>query len=253
MNINPNALFPNPQFFENVFQEILNNPTLNLIEEENFENRLQPQPLELQPIRPPVQEDNRIIFQIDRTQRRRRRGRIPHINDLPLRRSFRIENLISKIFYDFIRFSIQFCNEALQEENLNIPFSSRMIYFLRPNIIHMNFKNFKLKEKSIKDILKLDISRKYIRSSPDRNRKLLEKIEALSPRLSNLFEMNSLELFKYYYNKEKPLNKITFENKEFYLSPGIKTFYDFLERYKDQREDIIKIVKKYFIVEENNL
>ena len=65
--------------------------------------------------------------------------------------------------------------------------------------------------------------------------------------------MNSLKLFKYYYNKEKPLNKISFENKEIFLSPRAKTFYDLLEKNKDTREEIIEVTKKYFLFEESDL
>ena len=64
--------------------------------------------------------------------------------------------------------------------------------------------------------------------------------------------MNSLKLFKYYYNKEKPLNKIKFENKEIYLSLGTKTFYDLLEKNKDSQEEIIEVAKKRFLDEEIN-
>ena len=246
MNIDPNNLFPNPQFFEIVFQEIINNPTLNLREEENedenFSIRFQSQPPETQPIPPIVQRDNAIHFQINEVQRRR--GRVQHIDESQSKRirSYSFDNLIRKIFYNFITFSIRFCNDALEEENLNIPFSFRIIRFIKPIFHGLNLRNFNLKEKSIKDILKLDLTRRH--NLKDANRKLLEKVETLSPRLSNLFEMNFLELFKYYYNNEKPLNKITFENKEIYLSPRTKTFYDLLEAYKDQREDIIYAAKK---------
>ena len=41
---------------------------------------------------------------------------------------------------------------------------------------------------------------------------LLEKIESSSPVLSELFEMNYLELFRYYYNDKKPLKEIVYKN-----------------------------------------
>ena len=112
--------------------------------------------------------------------------------------------------------------------------------------------NFDFKEKTIKDILKLDLSNKYRLFGRDGNRKLLEEIELLSPTLTDLFQMNSLKLFKYYYNKEKPLNKIKFENKEIYLSLGTKSFYDLLEKNKDSRKEIIEATTKYFLDEEIN-
>ena len=48
--------------------------------------------------------------------------------------------------------------------------------------------------------------------------------------LDKLFEMNYLELFKYYYNNGKPLNKIVFENKGIILSSKTKSFYYLLEK-----------------------
>ena len=60
----------------------------------------------------------------------------------------------------------------------------------------------------IKDLLNLKISDKCKTYDKDYNQKLLEKIE--SAWLNKLFSMNYLEMFKYYYNNEKPLKKIVF-------------------------------------------
>ena len=165
---------------------------------------------------------------------------------------YNLSNLKRKIKSHFIRFLIEFCNDALREENINIQNNLRINKFILPtfNIIYDN--NFNFKEKTIKDILKLDLSNKYRLFGRDGNRKLLEEIELLLPTLSDLFQMNSLKLFKYYYNKEKPLNKIKFENKEIYLSLGTKSFYDLLEKNKDSRKEIIEAAKKYFLNEEIN-
>ena len=46
----------------------------------------------------------------------------------------------------------------------------------------------------------MDISTKCKAHIKSHNRDLLEKIESSSPILSELFEMNYLELFMYYYN-----------------------------------------------------
>ena len=112
-----------------------------------------------------------------------------------------------------------------KEENINIQNNLRINKFFLPTMNIIYDINFNFKEKTIKDILKLDLSNKYRLFGRDGNRKLLEEIELLSPTLTDLFQMNSLKLFKYYYNEEKPLNKIKFENKEIYLSPGTKSFF----------------------------
>ena len=190
MNIYFNNLFPNPEFFEDVFREIfINNPTINLLEDEEEEivNFLpQPQQQQLPHIPPLNQGDNINNFQI---RRRKRRS------------ALLLDNLKLKIHRHFIRFLIKFCNDALEEENLNIPFPFRIHKFLFPYRFYIEFRNFKIKEKTIQDILKLDISRRNRAFSQDWNKKLLEKVEELSPRLTNLFKMNCLELFKYFYIK----------------------------------------------------
>ena len=61
--------------------------------------------------------------------------------------------------------------------------------------------------------------------------------------------MKYLKLFNYYYyNKEEPLKKIIFENKEIILSPKTKSFYELLKKNKNNelREEIIKAVKSIY-------
>ena len=254
MNLEPNELFPKFQLFEDAFTNIFkNNGTINFLEEEHFDSIFPLPSISLQPVSPLIHED---IYDIDdffplRGERIERKivFKINHKR----KRKYNLSNLIRKIKSHFIRFLISFCNDALEEENyLNIPnyFSSNT--FVLPNLFNIYNINFNLKEKTIRDILKLDTSYKYSRFRRDENKKLLEEIESLSPRLNDLFQMNSLKLFKYYHNKEKPLNKISFENKEIFFSPKTKTFYDLLEKNKDSREEIIEVAKKYFLFEEND-
>ena len=109
-----------------------------------------------------------------------------------------------------------------------------------------------MKNSKIKDLLNFEISRKYSRFDKFENKKLLEKIIPSSEWLSHLFDMNYLDLFKYYYNKEKPLNKIYFENKAIVFSPETKSFYFLLERCKDFKQDIIDITKKMYLNENDD-
>ena len=55
--------------------------------------------------------------------------------------------------------------------------------------------------------------------------------------------MNYLKLFDYYYNKEEPLYKIIFENKEILLSSKTKSFYYLLEKNQDLKQEIIDTAK----------
>ena len=82
----------------------------------------------------------------------------------------------------------------------------------------MNFDYVsKLKNSSIKDLLNLEISDKY--------------------------KINYFEIFKYYYNNEKPLKKFVFESKEIVLSSKTKSFSFLLDKNKKLSEKIIDTAK----------
>ena len=101
-------------------------------------------------------------------------------------------------------------------------------------------------------MLNFEISIKYRRFDKFENKKLLEKIIPSSEWLSHLFDMNYLHLFRYYYNNEKPLNKIYFENKAIFFSPETESFYFLLEKWKDSKQDIIDMVKKMYLNENDD-
>ena len=44
-----------------------------------------------------------------------------------------------------------------------------------------------------------------------------------------------MEIFKIYYNKERPLKEILFENKKIVLSKKTKTIYDLLSKYEKDK------------------
>ena len=114
------------------------------------------------------------------------------------------DNLITKIQVHFLTFVIDFCNAALKEE---YKYSKDCFkYINNKKKINVKFSYLlSLKKSSIKDLLKMDISTKYKKYENSHNKDLLEKIENSSSNLSELFEMNYLELFSYYYNERKPL------------------------------------------------
>ena len=65
--------------------------------------------------------------------------------------------------------------------------------------------------------------------------------------------MNYLQLFKYYYNDGKPLNKIYFKEREIFLSPKTKPFYCLLEKSKDLKYEIFEVIKICYHEENNNI
>ena len=106
----------------------------------------------------------------------------------------------------------------------------------------------------IKEILKIEMAKKYKRFNKSNNIDLLEKIESKSTFLSELFQKNYLELFYLYYNNETPLEKIMFGNEEIILSKKTKSFYYLLEKgkNKDLRQELITTAKiVYFGGNEN--
>ena len=149
-----------------------------------------------------------------------------------------------KIQVHYIRFIINFSNDALKAEKAGIISNCHKFKQIDTNIketinyIHVK----KLRESSIGDILQKDISKKYKRYDKSENRKSFEKVVASSKWLRELFMMNYLELFNYYYNQEEPLKKLVFKNKEINLSPETETFFDLLEKYDDIRNELIDTV-----------
>ena len=96
------------------------------------------------------------------------------------------------------------------------------------------------KEKTINDLLHLDISSKYKRFKKTHNKNLLknEKIKN-SKWLNDLFNIKYIELFNDYYNDRFPLNKKIFKNKIIILTKNTKNFYYLLEQNKDIRKELI--------------
>ena len=181
----------------------------------------------------------------------KRRGRLRHKNGPIIHRSDSFDNLLRKIQVHFLNFLIDFCNDALKTEYENSDYSFKQIkYKVKEEIQYSYLKN--LKHCSIGDILNFDISSKYLSLDRNHNKKLLEKIESSSIWLYNLFQMNYLQLFKYYYNDGKPLNKIYFMEREIFLTPKTKSFYCLLEKNQNLKSEITEIAKKCYLKEDNN-
>ena len=152
------------------------------------------------------------------------------------------DNLLRKIQVHYLTFIINFANDTLKTGSFHFP-----LYFLQLNSSIKETVNFnhvsKLKSSSIRDLLILDISDKYKRYNKRQNRELFYKVENKSELLKDLFNINYLELFKYYYNNGDPLEKIVFKEKEIILSNKTKSFYYLAEKYKDLLEGLINVIE----------
>ena len=142
------------------------------------------------------------------------------------------DNLERKIQVHFLTFVINFCNDALKTEYGHFNYTFKQINYKDKTTINQGFTSF-LKQSSIKDLLRLEISTKYKRYDRFENKKILDKIISTSKWLNSLYEMNYLQLFFYYYNKGESLNKIIFENKEIILSSKTETFFDLISKNKN--------------------
>ena len=116
----------------------------------------------------------------------------------------------------------------------------------------MNFNNVsKLKKSKIKDLLNSEISVKFKNFDKNENKKLLSQLKETW--LDKLFDMNYLDLFKYYYNnKESRLDAINFEKKKIPLTEGTKSFYDLLKENQEIKENIVEVAKTIYFGDNEN-
>ena len=179
-----------------------------------------------------------------------KRGRYCHKeNKHGVHGSDSFDNIERKIQVHFLTFLINFCNDALKTEYEHSKYTFKQINYRDKARIIISYIQ-QLKYSNIKDILNLEISNKYKNYQRNANKDLLNKVES-SDWLDKLFQMNFIELFNYYYNNEKPLNKIIFENKEIFLSYETKSFYFLLKKYKNLRQKIIDIAKNVYLNDSN--
>lgn len=177
------------------------------------------------------------------------------------------DNILTKIQVNFINFLINLVNDAAKTE-----FDSNILKNLVINDFnkkdcaadffrHINY-NFKKKidynyitnifQNPIKDIITLDISPKYKKLQSqlrlDYNNILYEKLIERSEWFKDFLDLRYIDVFiKYYYNKEKPLNKIEFQGKTIVISKNTKSFYHLLEKDKVLATKMIESVKIVYL------
>ena len=175
--------------------------------------------------------------------RKKKSEKAPHGN-----KSF--DNIERKIQVHFLNFIISFCNDALKYYFKNSSFSFKKIN--QKEKIKVNFNNVsKLKKSKIKDLLNSEISVKFKNFDKNENKKLLSQLKETW--LDKLFDMNYLDLFKYYYNnKESRLDAIIFEKKKIPLTERTKSFYDLLKGNQEIKENIVEVAKTIYFGDNEN-
>lgn len=157
------------------------------------------------------------------------------------------DNIKRAVQVHLFQFLIKLANDAV-----NCILGEQPMKFLKVNYS----KKTKIKEKYLKgiikrlkyaDILKMDISDKYIKPQKDNNKKLLDEVCKKSDILKMFFEQNYLDVFKkYFYNEQKLLKEFYFMNKKIILSSDTKNLY-FLLQDDRKRDAFINAIKKVYL------
>lgn len=179
------------------------------------------------------------------------------------------DNILTKIQVNFINFLINLANDAVNTEfdsnsliNLvitdfnkkdgNPNFFKYINYDAKKKIVYDYITN--IFQNPIKDIIILDVSPKFKKlqsqSRLDYNKILYEKLIEKSQWFKDFLDLKYIDVFsKYYYNREKPLNKIEFKGKTIAISKKTKSFYYLLQKEKDLSKSIINSVKNTYLNE----
>ena len=165
--------------------------------------------------------------------------KVEHLSSSP-------DNILSKIQIHFLNFITNLSNDYIYAiikthncnfKNLNSSFKAK--------ISRVHFE--KTKNLTIKQIFeRVDISEKYKKDNKDINKKTLLKL-SYNPMFQKLFDMKFMDLFNYYYNDGQPLKEIFLSGKKIKFSEKTKTFYDLLEKYKDLEQDMLQIIKMFYL------
>lgn len=162
-----------------------------------------------------------------------------------------IDNLQRKVQTHFLNFLVNISNDALTAESRlerdNINSFIKIDHKIIKNVSERFCK--KLKSSTIKDILELRISPKFKRYDLNNNKNIINKIyeESQTNWLCDFLNMRYLNLFIHYISIKKSLNKFTFNNKEIICSKDTKPFYNLLEKYKNDRYELIDIVNRVYL------
>ena len=152
-----------------------------------------------------------------------------------------IDNILAKIQCHFINFFIDLANDVIKSILASNKLTFKKINYRCKRRVSYDYFN-RLKGMKINQLLFEEISGKY-KGNKYYNQEIYLKLITLSNWLSDFFNMKYLILFSIYYNKLKPLKKVTFQNKVITLSSGTKSFYYLLKKNKEIKDTIISAAK----------
>ena len=159
------------------------------------------------------------------------------------------DNVITKIKTHYMKFIINFINDCINSKNKKKLFK-HFNHKDKSSPTRMHIKE--LQDSSISDLLmNIQFSTKYKQNKKNAefNRKLVEKLSKDNTFFTRLFKMEYLELFDYYYNGNKPTKKIVIDDQTIKLSESTTTFFDLIQKNKDDKEHkerILEVAEKIF-------
>ena len=187
---------------------------------------------------------NPIFFNII-NQRARGRESLKQRKDKHLSSHF--DNLQTKIQVHFLTFIIKLSNDVLKKEFGNkTPYNFKQIdYKFKKVVNHKNVQ--KLKNSTIKELLKMKISPKNKKYTSLNNNITLDEVCKKSKFLNKFFDMKYLEVFsRFYYSEDKLIDTIDFEGEQIMLSTKTETFYNLLKKYEGLKSLLIDTVKSVY-------
>ena len=189
-------------------------------------------------------------------QEKKRRGKQVKLNakrsKKEMHSSISEDNILTKIQTHFLNFIIFFLNDCVYNY-----YKNRKIKFIKfaheiKAKVSSKYLN-KMKNSTIYDLLtEIEISSKFTRhnkNNNEKNAKILNKI----PWFKKIFELKFLDLFQYYHNENKQLNKIFLFEREITLTKDTKSYYFLLEKNMTIKKEIIEITKYNYLSKINSI
>jgi len=189
-------------------------------------------------------------------QEKKRRGKQVELNakrsKKEMHSSISEDNILTKIQTHFLNFIIFFLNDCVYNY-----YKNRKIKFIKfaheiKAKVSSKYLN-KMKNSTIYDLLtEIEISSKFTRHNKNNNEKNAKILNEI-PWFKKIFELKFLDLFQYYHNENKQLNKIFLFEREITLTKDTKSYYFLLEKNMTIKKEIIEITKYNYLSKINSI
>ena len=189
-------------------------------------------------------------------QEKKRRGKQVELNakrsKKEMHSSISEDNILTKIQTHFLNFIIFFLNDCVYNY-----YKNRKIKFIKfaheiKAKVSSKYLN-KMKNSTIYDLLtEIEISSKFTRHNKNNNEKNAKILNEI-PWFKKIFELKFLDLFQYYHNENRQLNKIFLFEREITLTNDTKSYYFLLEKNMTIKKEIIEITKYNYLSKINSI